>query len=80
MLSLREKLARGIFESSKPTTTKIPKKSAFLGTITTEGYCDFDVPEDSEYLARDMKRNIRLQKSNNARKQRREVRRIRSGS
>lgn len=80
MLNVREQLAKGIFKRTSSIETTIPKKSAFLGTITPTGHCDFEVPEDCEYLSRDMKRNIRLQKSNNARQQRKELRRIRQGS
>lgn len=78
MLSFREKLAKGIFESVK-SSVNIPKKSAFLGTITDEGYCDYDVPEDVWYLSKDFKRGTRLYQSNIARKCRRETKRIRFG-
>lgn len=78
MLSFRDQLAQGIFEVTK-STVKIPKKSPFLGTITTDGYCDYDVPEDTWYLTRDSKRGLRLHQSNTARKQRKETKRIRSG-
>lgn len=78
MLSFREKLAQGMFKAN-PQHTKIPKKSAFLGTITDDGYCDYDVPEDSEYLTKDMKRGSRLHQSTVARKQRKELKRIRFG-
>lgn len=79
MLSLREQLAQGIFENTK-STVDIPKKSAFLGNITSEGFCDFEVPEDVEYLTKDMSRNNRLYKSNIARKHRKETKRLRFGS
>jgi hypothetical protein len=78
MLSFREKLAKGIFESVK-SSVDIPKKSAFLGTITEDGYCDFDVPEDTWYLSKDHKRALRLHQSNTARKSRKEIKRIRFG-
>ena len=78
MLSYREKLAKGIFESVK-STISIPKKSAFLGTITEDGYCDFEVPEDTWYLTKDNKRGTRLYQSNIARKHRKETKRIRFG-
>lgn len=78
MLSFREKLSQGILES-KQTSTDIPKKSAFLGTITEDGYCDFDVPEESWYLSKDLKRGNRLHQSTLARKHRKETRKIRFG-
>lgn len=78
MLSFREKLAKGIFESVK-STVNIPKKSAFLGTITEDGYCDYEVPEDTWYLSKDNKRGTRLHQSNIARKHRKETKRIRFG-
>lgn len=74
MLSFREKLSQGIFES-KPTVTNIPKKSAFLGTITDDGYCDYDVPEDTWYLSKDPKRGSRLHQSTVARKHRNNLKR-----
>lgn len=79
MLSFREKLAQGIFETSTPSVVKIPKKSAFLGTITQEGYCDFEAPESEWYLTKDSTRGNRLYKSTVARKQRKELKRIRFG-
>lgn len=79
MNSFREQLAQGQFKSVK-TTTDIPKKSKFLGTITEDGYCDFNAPEDTWYIEKDMKRSIRLHQSTMARKQRKELRRIRYGS
>lgn len=78
MLSFREQLSQGKFES-KPTVTNIPKKSAFLGTITEDGYCDYDVPEDSVYIEKDLKRGNRLYQSTLARKHRKETRKIRFG-
>lgn len=78
MLSFREQLSQGKFES-KPTVTKIPKKSAMLGTITEDGYCDYEVPEQTEYLSRDLKRGNRLHQSTLARKQRKQMRKIRYG-
>lgn len=78
MLSFREKLAKGIFESVK-SSVDIPKKSAFLGTITEDGYCDYDVPEDTWYLSKEDKRGLRLHQSNTARKNRKEIKRIRFG-
>jgi hypothetical protein len=79
MTSFRDQLAQGIFES-KPTTTKIPKKSAFLGIITEDGYCDYDVPEDNWYVEKDNTRSIRLYQSTLARKHRKETKRYRFGS
>lgn len=79
MTSFREQLAQGKFES-KTSSTNIPKKSAFLGTITEDGYCDYNVPEDSWYVSKDMKRSIRLHQSTVARKQRKELRRLLTGS
>lgn len=78
MLSFRDKLAKGIFESTI-STVKIPKKSAFLGTITDDGFCDYDVPEDTWYLTRDLKRGSRLHQSNIARQHRKTTKRIRTG-
>ena len=75
MTSFREQLAQGKFES-KTSSTEVPKKSAFLGSITDEGYCDYNVPEDSWYIEKDMTRSIRLHQSTNARKQRKELRKI----
>lgn len=79
MLSFRDQLAKGIFTSVKTVINNIPKKSPFLGTITEDGYCDFDVPEDSWYLSKDLKRGTRLHQSNIARKHRKETKRIRFG-
>lgn len=79
MLSFREKLAQGIFES-QPKVTDIPRKSAFLGTITDDGFCDYEVPEDVWYLTKSTERSNRLHKSTIARKHRKEVKRIRFGS
>lgn len=79
MTSFREQLAQGQFKS-EPKVTSIPKKSAFLGTITEEGYCDYNAPEDTWYITKDMKRSIRLHQSTLARNNRKELRRIRSGS
>lgn len=79
MTSFREQLAQGQFKS-EPKITSIPKKSAFLGTITEEGYCDYNAPEDSWYISKDMTRSIRLHQSTVARKQRKELRRLRTGS
>lgn len=76
MLSFREKLAKGIFEHSTPSTF-IPKKSKFLGTITEDGYCDFEAPESDWYLTKDSTRSNRLYKSTLARQHRKEVKRIR---
>lgn len=79
MLSLREQLAKGIFESTTISSVEIPKKSPFLGVITDDGYCDYNVPEDVEYLTKDTARNERLYKSSVARKQRKETKKIRFG-
>ncbi len=77
MLSFREQLAQGKFAAK--AKTNIPKKSAFLGKITDDGYCDYDVPEDNWYIAKDMKRGSRLHQSTNARKHRKALKRIRFG-
>lgn len=74
MLSFREQLAKGHF--SKSTSVKIPKKHESLGTIDENGYCDFDVPEDSWFLTREKNRANRMVKSERARAQRRNIRRI----
>lgn len=79
MISFREKLAKGIFEC-KQTVADIPKKSAFLGTITEDGFCDYEAPEDVWYLTKSTERSNRLHKSTTARKHRQEVKRIRFGS
>lgn len=79
MLSFRDQLAKGIFTSVNTIINNIPKKSEFLGTITDDGYCDFEVPEDSWYLTKDLKRGTRLHQSNIARKHRKETKRIRFG-
>lgn len=79
MISFRDKLAQGIFEC-QPTVTDIPKKSTFLGTITDDGFCDYDVPEDAWYLSKSTERSNRLFKSTTARKHRKEVKQIRFGS
>lgn len=79
MISFRDKLAQGIFEC-KPTVADIPKKSAFLGRITEDGFCDYDVPEDTWYLSKSTERSNRLHKSTIARKHRKEMKRIRFGS
>lgn len=79
MLSLREQLANGIFESTTKSSVEIPKKAPSLGAITEDGYCDYEVAEDVEYLTKDMARNERLHKSRMARKHRKEVKKIRFG-
>lgn len=71
MLSFREQLAKGQFAAKAQTS--IPKKSAFLGTITEDGYCDYNAPEDSWYITKDTKRSNRLHKSTVARKQRKRI-------
>lgn len=76
MLSIREQLALGHLCSKVQKDVKIPKKSAFLGTITDEGYCDYDVPEESWYLDKDMTKAHRLMKSVRARNQRKKIRMI----
>lgn len=78
MISFRDKLAKGIFEI-QPKVTAIPKKSAFLGTITEDGFCDYDVPEDNWYIPKSNERSNRLHKSTTARKQRQELKRLRFG-
>lgn len=75
MTSFREQLAQGQFKSEKSKSDSIPKKSKFLGTITDEGYCDFNVPEDTWYVEKDMKRSIRLHQSTVARRNRKALRR-----
>ncbi|AGC34709.1 hypothetical protein GNZ01_06520 [Escherichia coli] len=77
MLSFREQLAKGQFQAK--AQTNIPKKSAFLGTITEDGFCDYDAPEDSWYITKDTKRSNRLHKSTIARKHRKELKKIRFG-
>lgn len=77
MLSFREKLSKGIFENTKAIS--IPKKSKFLGTITEDGYCDYEAPESEWYLTKDSTRSNRLYKSTIARQHRKEVKRIRFG-
>lgn len=79
MLSFREKLAQGIFES-QPKVTAIPRKSAFLGTITENGFCDYEVPEDDWYLCKSTEKSNRLHKSTTARKHRKELKRLRFGT
>lgn len=78
MLSFRDQLAKGILKSTK-SNVNIPKKSEFLGKITDDGFCDYNVPEDTWYLTRDLKRGYRLHQSNIARQHRKETRQIRSG-
>lgn len=78
MLSFRDQLAKGILNTVK-STFEIPKKSAFLGSLTDNGYCDYEVPEDDWYISKDIKRGTRLHQSNNARKHRKEIKRIRFG-
>ena len=80
MLSLREQLANGIFESTTVSSVEIPKKSPSLGIITEDGFCDYNVPEDVDYLTKSTTRNERLHKSSIARKHRKETRKIRQGS
>lgn len=89
MLTVREQMAQGTFtfaSETNPNTpqlskhkTSIPRKSPFLGTITEDGYCDFDVPEDETYISKDVTRAVRMDKSERARKQRRNLRELRSG-
>ena len=79
MLSFRERLAQGIFDN-KPKAPSLPRKSAFLGTITEDGYCDYAVPEDEWYLTKDCKRGSRLHQSTVARKNRKELKRLRFDS
>lgn len=77
MLSYREKLAQGLFDIKQTVT--VPKKSKFLGTITEDGFCDYDVPEDVWYLPKNLKRGTRLHQSNIARQHRKEIKKIRFG-
>ena len=74
MLSLREKLAQGLVESSV-CVANIPSKFNSLGTITEEGYCDYEVPEmEKSYIEKDNTRALRMESSTRARKHRKEVR------
>lgn len=78
MLSIREQLALGHL-CTTVNKVKIPKKSKFLGTITEDGYCDYDVPEDKDgYLNKDMTKAYRLMKSIRARNQRKKLRMIKN--
>lgn len=79
MISFRDKLAQGIFEC-QPTVADIPKKAPSLGTITNDGFCDYDVPEDTWYISKSTDRSNRLHKSTTARKHRKELKRLRYGS
>lgn len=78
MISFRDKLAKGMLEC-QPKTNAIPKKSAFLGSITEDGFCDYEVPEDNWYIPKSKERSNRLHKSSTARKQRQELKRLRFG-
>lgn len=82
MLTIREQMAKGIFDAFKDISTKDPeiqcKKEEYL-RITEDGYVDYDVPEDVEYLSRANTRAIRMDKSERARKHRRDNRRLKTG-
>ena len=80
MLSFREQLAKGIFTKAVDNTNKIPKKSEFKGTITEEGFCDFDPVPDDWYITKDDKRGTRLYQSTKARRNRKEVKKLRYGA
>lgn len=78
MLSLRERLAQGVVDFSEKVVD-IPKKSEFLGLITEDGYCDYDVPEeDKSYIEKDNTKAMRMQSSTRARKHRHELRKFRA--
>lgn len=72
MLTLREKLM-GL---RAPKKFQIPKKSKFLGTITEDGFCDYEVPEDNWYVEKDKKKADRLMRSTRARKHRKFIREL----
>ena len=72
MLSLREQLAKGLFTLASESA-EIAKKSEFKGTITPEGYCDFDVQEDLWFFNKNSKRGDRMMRSERARNQRKEL-------
>lgn len=72
MLSLREQLAKGLF-TLQSDCESIPKKAEFKGTITPDGYCDFEVQEDVWFLNKDSKRGERMMRSERARNQRKEL-------
>lgn len=84
MLTVREQIAMGIFDAFKEdisdkdpvieNTEKTPRM-----TITTNGYLDYEVSIGEEYLEKDCARAIRMDKSDRARKNRRELRRLKTG-
>lgn len=77
MLSLREQLKNGLM-STQSSSVKIPKKSEFKGTITPEGYCDYEVEEGEWYLEKNNSKRIRMNLSNKARNHRKELRSLKS--
>lgn len=80
MLSIREQLFKGLLtETNKvQSSTKIPRKSPFLGTITPDGYCDYEVCEEDWFITKDNTRANRMALSEKARKHRRELRDFRN--
>lgn len=78
MLSLRERLAQGIIETVV-ASTQIPSKFKSLGTITEDGFCDYEVPElEKGYMEKDNTRAVRMDSSTRARKHRKEIRKYRN--
>lgn len=80
MLSIREQLLKGIFkdQTQVQSSTKIPRKSPFLGTITQDGYCDYEVEEEDWFISKDNSRANRMALSDKARKHRRVLRDLRN--
>ena len=80
MLSIREQLFKGLLTETKKvqSSTKIPRKSAFLGTITQDGYCDYEVCEEDWFITKDNTRANRMALSDKARKHRKELRALRN--
>lgn len=83
MLTIREQMAIGIFDAfnedsqckdPQPTITHEP----YLA-LTEDGYLDFAVPADVEYLVKPSSKASRMDKSNRARKHRQENRRLKTG-
>lgn len=52
------------------------KNKEFKGTILENGFCDYEVIEDSWYIEKDMQQSIRMAKSSNARKHRKMVKEL----
>lgn len=78
MLSIREQLSQGLLIKREVQSPKIPRKTPFLGTITSDGYCDYEVKEEDWFITKDNTRSNRMALSAKARQHRKELRKLKN--